>query len=474
MGGPTTASVQTNLDNKTIPLQVPISECIYENSAKNYECSPNDPGKETRIPFSLLPVVVVPIQTKKRVVYLRALLDTGSTASFITVSALSRIPSVLIESDIPLTMCTIQGMSREPSAKLRVNLKVKEGGLPVDCYKVPRIMQIGGGFDLDGPTLKALEKFPLNEPVSARGGQLDLLIGVPVLWKIVRGIFARVSDSLVLLDTIFGNVICGSASCVGQTVEARVATVEDLNNRIERLWQLDSFPRDDSESKLTMDEIAAVESMKKNLKFDKKTGRFQTRLLWKGKPDLVNNYAAAKAKLDGLMRRLCKDPNVKAAYKSVISEFIDQATVELVTWETLAQMKESSRVDLYFLPHRAVYDPGRVSTKCRVVMDASAKTATGKSLNDCLLPGPPLQQQIAAVELRFRKRKVALIGDCKKMFLQVLVHPDDRPFLRFLWHDPDDVHAVPQVYQFRTLIFGAMDSPIQAISCFQRLVADRR
>ena len=73
------------------------------------------------------------------------------------------------------------------------------------------------------------------------------------------------------------------------------------------------------------------------------------------------------------MRRLRKDHNVKAAYKSVISEFIDQSTVELVTWETLAQMMVSSRVDLYFLPHRAVYDPGRVSTKCWVVMDASAK-----------------------------------------------------------------------------------------------------
>ena len=70
--------------------------------------------------------------------------------------------------------------------------------------------------------------------------------------------------------------------------------------------------------------------------------------------------------------------------------------------------------------------------------------ATGKSLNDCLLLGPPLHQQIAAVELSFRQRKVALIGDCKKMFLQVDVHPDDRPFLRFLWHDPDEVHAVPQ------------------------------
>ena len=212
-GGPTTASsVQTNLDNKTIPLQVPISECIYKNSAENIKCSPNEPGKETRFPLPLLPVAVVPIQTKKGVVHLRALLDTGSTSSFITVSALSRILSFTIESDIPLTMCTIQGMSREPSTKLRVDLKVNEGGLPVECFKVPHIMQIGHEVELDVPTQKVLENISLNEPLSERGGKLDLLLGVLVFWKIVRGIFARVSDSLVLLDTIFGNVLCGSAS----------------------------------------------------------------------------------------------------------------------------------------------------------------------------------------------------------------------------------------------------------------------
>ena len=265
-------------------------------------------------------------------------------------------------------------------------------------------MQISQGAEFDILTQEALDNIPLNEPLSERGGKIDLLLGIPVFWKIVRGIYACVSDSLVLLDTIYGNVLCGSTSGVGKTVVARAATIEELNKCVEKLLQLDSFPRDDSESKLTMDEIAAVESMEKNLKFDEETGRFQTWLLWKGKPDLVNNNAYAKARLDGLMRRLRKDPNVKAAYKSVIQEFFDQSAVELVTSETLAQMMVSSRVDLYFLPHRAVYDPGSVSTKCRVVMDASAKTATGKSLNDCLLPGPPLQQQIAAVELSFRVR----------------------------------------------------------------------
>ena len=51
-----------------------------------YKCSPNDPRKETRFPLPLLPIVVVPIHTEKADMHLRALLDTGSTASFITVS----------------------------------------------------------------------------------------------------------------------------------------------------------------------------------------------------------------------------------------------------------------------------------------------------------------------------------------------------------------------------------------------------
>ena len=59
------------------------------------------------------------------------------------------------------------------------------------------------------------------------------------------------------------------------------------------------------------------------------------------------------------------------------------------------------------------------------------------------------------------------------MFLQIEVDPEDRKYLRFLWRDPEDPKALTKVYQFRTLIFGAADSPFQAISCLQQLVKDR-
>ena len=48
------------------------------------------------------------------------------------------------------------------------------------------------------------------------------------------------------------------------------------------------------------------------------------------------------------------------------------------------------------------------------------------------------------------------------MFLQIGMDPVDRPYLRFLWRDPDDPNATTKVYQVRTLIFGSTDAPFQA------------
>ena len=43
----------------------------------------------------------------------------------------------------------------------------------------------------------------------------------------------------------------------------------------------------------------------------------------------------------------------------------------------------------HYIPHHAVVNPSKTTTKVRVVYDASAKTKQdNKSLNDCLYPGP--------------------------------------------------------------------------------------
>jgi hypothetical protein len=54
------------------------------------------------------------------------------------------------------------------------------------------------------------------------------------------------------------------------------------------------------------------------------------------------------------------------------------------------------------MPHHAVIKEHSISTKTRVVFDASAKTTNGISLNDQLMIGPTLQEDLFSILTRFR------------------------------------------------------------------------
>ena len=69
----------------------------------------------------------------------------------------------------------------------------------------------------------------------------------------------------------------------------------------------------------------------------------------------------------------------------------------------------------HYLPHHPVIRRDKATSRVRIVYDASARVS-GPSLNDCLYKGPPLQQSIFDIILRFRCHRIALIGDIEKAF----------------------------------------------------------
>ena len=117
----------------------------------------------------------------------------------------------------------------------------------------------------------------------------------------------------------------------------------------------------------------------------------------------------------------------------------------------------------YYIPHHCVIRPESVSTKLRVVYDASAKTSSGQSLNDILLVGPTIQQDLIITLLSFRLNKFALTADISKMFRQFLVDDRDRVFQLILWRD--DVHQQLRTYALNTITYGLASSPFQAVRC---------
>lgn len=70
----------------------------------------------------------------------------------------------------------------------------------------------------------------------------------------------------------------------------------------------------------------------------------------------------------------------------------------------------------YYIPHHCVLKPGNVSTRLRVVFNASAKLSNEKSLNDCLYVGPKLQQNVVTILLNFRVHEYVMCAGIKRIY----------------------------------------------------------
>jgi len=94
----------------------------------------------------------------------------------------------------------------------------------------------------------------------------------------------------------------------------------------------------------------------------------------------------------------------------------------------------------------------------RVVFDAAAKF-NGISLNDQLLQGPSLTNDLTGVLTRFREEEVAFSADIEGMFYQANVTPSDTDSLRFLWW-PGSVYELPEDYKYWSTFLAPSHHPV--------------
>lgn len=118
---------------------------------------------------------------------------------------------------------------------------------------------------------------------------------------------------------------------------------------------------------------------------------------------------------------------------------------------------ESEEYPAWYIPHHGVYHPKKPGKIC-VVFDCSARFQ-GTSLNDHLLTGPELTNNLIGVLCHFRRNPVAIMCDVERMFHQFHVKTEDRDYLRFLWWDNGDLEPQPAVYRMKVHLFGAASSP---------------
>ncbi|GFR19335.1 DUF1758 domain-containing protein [Trichonephila clavata] len=113
-----------------------------------------------------------------------------------------------------------------------------------------------------------------------------------------------------------------------------------------------------------------------------------------------------------------------------------------------------------------------VTTKLRVVFDASSKTSSGLCLNDLLMVGPRVQPELFPILIQFRIFNVAICSDVEKMFRQIKIHEEDVDWQRILWRDSPTKPI--KEYRLTTVTYGTSSAPFLSMRTLRQLAIDEQ
>ena len=131
-------------------------------------------------------------------------------------------------------------------------------------------------------------------------------------------------------------------------------------------------------------------------------------------------------------------------------DYASKGHAELVPTDQI----QNCKYDTFYLPMHAVIKPSCTTTKTRIVFDASAKSKSGQSLNDVVLPGPNVY---SSKIIKFRVHLIAMSADISQMFRQIELLENDRDLHRFLFRENPDEPV--QDWCMKRLTFGVTSSP---------------
>lgn len=179
-------------------------------------------------------------------------------------------------------------------------------------------------------------------------------------------------------------------------------------------------------------------------------GWYETGLPWRGNhPDLPTNEQGSIRRLSSLTRKLQRI-NLTDEHDAIIREQLQNKVVEVAPEEIVG--KE------FYIPHKAVVRETAETTKMRIVYDAFARaTPESPSLNECLYPGPPLQNKLWDILVRQRAYPIAETADIQKAFLQIRIRECERDALRFHWRKSE--LGKLEILRFTRALFGLAPSP---------------
>ena len=221
----------------------------------------------------------------------------------------------------------------------------------------------------------------------------------------------------------------------GKLIESKLqkATEQILETECRKFINYDETVYEDETMQLNTN---LIDFTLKNISRDN-DGRVRVPLLWNGKVShlLSKNETLAKVILKSNMKKLKNNHDYLLLMDQTIKDQVSAGIIEPV--HNLDQYK-AEHPEYSFLPHMGIFKPDRETTKCRVVFlsnlrEADARKKLSLSHNQCIHPGPTLNQKLSSAFLHLRFDKKLLTYDLKKAFNMLSLGQTDQSKLLFFW-----------------------------------------
>ncbi|KYN13169.1 hypothetical protein ALC57_14645 [Trachymyrmex cornetzi] len=354
------------------------------------------------------------------------------------------------ENNVPISGINQAKTRVHLSTQIRLKSMYNDFSVIMPCLTLPSIIEKLPQVRVQ-TKLNISNNVQLADPTYGIPGEIELLIGAGLFWSLLC-----IDSKPTLCKTHLGWIIGGEIVSPAESSERRTChliTNTQLHDQLERFWRQE----DVMETRIYSKQEQICVNFYQDTVRREADGRFIVKLPTKPEIVLGQSKELALKRLHSLERRLKRRPELRQLYNEFMEEYIVRKERTMNPMNT-------------FIPHQPVWRPDSLTTKLRVVFDASAKTSTGTSLNDKLMAGPNLQKDLLGIIIRFRIHKYVMTADIAKMFRQIWVAEEDRKFQLVLWREHPESSL--QVLRMNTVTYGTTRAPYLAMRCLKEITSE--
>lgn len=428
-------------------------------------------GKTHHILLATAQVMILAKNGKK--IQARALLDSASQTSFVTTRLFHKLNCPAQRYAMPISGIGATTTQVSHSVHLTVLSHThKEFSVSSQFAILDTITCVLPHVAIDKGSLPIPEDLTLADNEFFKPMPIDVLIGADLYFDIIAPGLLRLGRNLPTLQFSYLGWIIGGPAPIGRASEqsallsvALFSSTMDINEIIPKFWSLEEPPK----NAVVAPEDKLCESIFENTTRHLPGGRFQVDIPF-SKGDIYNrlgdSFSIAFRRLRSLEKRLSKDHDTFLRYKEFIDEYVRLGHAKYVSLShPLAEPQRRN-----FLAHHGVFREQSISTKLRVVFDASMKTSSGMSLNDMMLKGPRVQPDLFDIICRFRLHRYVFTTDIQKMYRQIMVNPAQTHLQSILWRE--NANDAVKVIELLTVTYGTKAAPYLATRCLTELAKE--